>query len=274
MITVKYAGGLGNQMFQYAFARALNSTGKTVGADISSFDNINSREWELEIFDNIDKTLIRPNREKKTIIGKILRKEKILIENENEFRVRQSRFFDVENVKIIGYFQSPHYFEKIAETVKKEFAFNENDIGLQNAIKQVEKENSVAIHVRRGDYLKYPEIYGNICTLDYYKNAIEYINNNQVEAKFYVFSDDIEWAKEQEVFKNSVFVEHDTYTDEKAWMDMCLMSHCKHNIIANSSYSWWASYLNRNKNKIVIMPHKWDSYGDLKELKYNNCIAL
>ncbi|SEK45651.1 Glycosyl transferase family 11 [Pseudobutyrivibrio ruminis] len=274
MIKIKYAGGLGNQMFQYAFAKMLKQNNKEIIIDSTSYKNDGLRDLELNIFKNIDKELIKDSSLMKKILFKLLYGNNIVQENESQYRIMQSRFFEIDNVSIVGYFQSAQYFENIRDYLLNDFCFEENDLGLLKLINEVEKEESVAIHVRRGDYLKFPEIYGNICTIDYYSKAIEYIRERHNDIKLYIFSDDIEWTKKQKVFEGAVFVESNKYTEPKAWMDMCLMSHCKHNIIANSSYSWWASYLNKNNQKIIVMPKRWDSYGEANGLVYKNCVIL
>ena len=95
-------------------------------------------------------------------------------------------------------------------------------------------------------------MYGNICTLDYYYKSIEYIINNVNNPTFFIFSDDITWVKEKINLPNAVYVNHNIGKD--SWQDMFLMSCCKHNIIANSSFSWWGAYLNNNPTKIVVSP--------------------
>jgi hypothetical protein len=117
--------------------------------------------------------------------------------------------------------------------------------------------NSVSIHIRCGDYLspKYISIYGGICTIEYYKRAISYILQTVDNPVFFIFSDDIEWTKDNITINNAIFVSNNKGIN--SFLDMYLMSICKHNIIANSSFSWWGAYLNKNKNKKVIMPNRW-----------------
>jgi hypothetical protein len=122
--------------------------------------------------------------------------------------------------------------------------------------------NAVAIHVRRGDYLK-PKVnqFHGTCEISYYKRAVELIINKTISPKFYFFSDDANWVKSELAsnFLNSTVVEN---SEKENWVDMYLMSLCQHNVIANSSYSWWSAYLNRNEHKIIIAPNKW--YSDVK----------
>ena len=119
---------------------------------------------------------------------------------------------------------------------------------------KIEKTNTVSIHIRRGDYLKDKQR-NNICNVEYYKLAIEKIKTYIEHPSFFVFSDDINWCKEN--FQNEEFNFIDWNTGNNSFIDMQLMSNCKHNIIANSSFSWWAAWLNINSNKIIIGPMYW-----------------
>ena len=119
---------------------------------------------------------------------------------------------------------------------------------------EIEKNNAVSLHIRRGDYLELSNTYGGICTEEYYKNAIKKFEHT--DCKFYVFSNDFEYAKSHYYGQRFVIVKPYEQFPE-ANMDLFLMSRCKHNIIANSSFSWWAAWLNNNPDKIVITPDKW-----------------
>ena len=113
------------------------------------------------------------------------------------------------------------------------------------------------------------------CDLEYYNKSIEYLNNKIDSLVFIIFSDDTKWAKENiKISNKTIFVDHNK--DEKAWLDMQLMSKCNHNIIANSSFSWWGAWLNRNENKIVISPKRWfnSSNNNTKDLLPNSWIKL
>lgn len=119
---------------------------------------------------------------------------------------------------------------------------------------EIEKSNSVAMHIRRGDYLELSDTYGGICTEKYYVNAIKQFED--MDCKFYIFSNDYEYAKVHYSGDRFVIVKPFEQFPE-ANMDLVLMSKCKHNIIANSTFSWWAAWLNSNRSKIVIAPEKW-----------------
>lgn len=263
MVHIKLAGGLGNQMFQYSFYKAFIKTNKNtkVKIDISwYFDKKRISLYKLNIFNNIK---IKKPSNKFLIIKKYATKFRNLIyrvfnlfyiENDDGF---DSNVININKGIIYGYFQNEKYFESVKDEVHDYFIFDIKEEEIIKLAKEMENTNSVSIHIRRGDYLKYPKRYEGICDLDYYEKAIEYMIKNVDNPVFYVFSNDIEWAKENIKYNNINYIDLSCY--EKDWYDMYLMSNCKNNIIANSSFSWWAAYLNKNKNKIVISPCKWDN---------------
>ena len=117
--------------------------------------------------------------------------------------------------------------------------------------------NAVSVHIRRGDYLSehFKDGFGSCCPIDYYLRSIRFIKKKTVNPLFVFFSDDMEWVKENIIEENAIYVDHNHEFD--AWQDMYLMSQCKHNITANSSFSWWGAWLNVNPQKIVISPARW-----------------
>jgi hypothetical protein len=162
------------------------------------------------------------------------------------------RYFD-------GYWQGEFYFKDNKEVIRNTFKFIDSlDIKNARIVDKLNTSDSISIHIRRGDYLKY-EMYRGICDLDYYVRAITYIKKRIESPFFCIFSNDINWCKENLyplLLGNSLlFV--DWNSGENSYKDMQLMSVCKHNIIANSSFSWWGAWLNSNSNKIVIAPSKW-----------------
>jgi hypothetical protein len=155
-----------------------------------------------------------------------------------------------------GIWQSELYFDLAKGKVKEIYSFQKDRLSTktQKMLRIIEEKNAVSIHVRRGDYLHHNNL-GGMCTIDYYKHAIEYISSHTCMPHFFIFSDDVEWVKETFIMENVTFVDHNRGKD--SWQDLYLMSKCKHNIIANSTFSWWGAYLNSNERKIVIAPKYW-----------------
>lgn len=269
MIIAKLKGGLGNQMFQYAVGLAVVlKNNEELKLDATGYDDIrhvNSdtpRKYRLFAFN---------------ISGSLATVEEV-IRYRNPFGIfsRGLRFFNQRILKnyypdyhpdlfnrkykyIEGYFQSEKNFIDIKDRVIEEFTLKkefESEEFLQERNK-INKTKSVSIHIRRGDYVndKTTNNYFGTCSKEYYKKAIKIMKSKIDSPVFYFFSDDIEWVKkefgEQENFH---FTSNPKLQD---YEELILMSLCAHNIIANSSFSWWGAYLNQNENKIVIAPKKW-----------------
>ncbi|WP_316826672.1 alpha-1,2-fucosyltransferase [Pedobacter miscanthi] len=265
MKIVKLLGGLGNQMFQYAFYRSLQNKGINVYADLSDFEDYPLHNgYELERVFNIHvKTpgkflleLFKPNQSKW-----IFRKLKRILNLKNTYRVEENElrfdasFLNNNNNYYAGYWQNEEYFQTIANQIKHDFKFPEiEEIKNQTVMQQINQAEGVALHVRRGDYLKDP-LLGNICDLNYYEQAILTINSKIKNAQFFVFSDDMGWCQQNLKLENVTYI--DWNKGNSSYIDMQLMSNCKHNIIANSSFSWWGAWLNNNTSKMVIAPKKW-----------------
>jgi hypothetical protein len=150
----------------------------------------------------------------------------------------------------MGYFASDKYFNHMRDDILSLFLDQDILAGLRNGFSSI-LENSVSIHVRRGDYLTYPRVYEQL-GIDYYQKALSLIKEKNRVDNILVFSDDIPWCKEHIKFSNIYFSEC-----MRDYGDMYLMSLCNHNIMANSSFSWWGAYFNTNKDSMAIMPHKW-----------------
>lgn len=264
MIIVNFCGGLGNQMFQYATYRKLKELGKEVKADLT-FYNKNSCElmnvFGIKLDIATQKDIIKYTDTSRNLISRFRRRvlhislSKILNQQNHEF-VDLNMILKKRNLYLNGYWQSEEYFKDIKNIIKEEFRFkNIYDEKNNVIIQKIKKGNSVSLHVRRGDYLGNPR-YENICTKTYYKNAIKYIKEKEKNIELFVFSNDIEWVKNNIKFEDKV-----NYIDwnkgANNFKDMYLMSKCKHNIIANSSFSWWGAWLNENNNKIIMCPEIW-----------------
>ena len=275
MIIVRVTGGLGNQMFQYAMYKSLEKKGKLVKLDSKSFYETKKEHngYELErIFD------IKPNKPTKedlekfdenniSTLFKIKRKlfgDKKFVYDTKEY-VFNKDVYKLKNSYLNGYWQSIKYFEGIENDIKKDFRFkNQLDNKNLEILNEIENSNSISIHIRRGDYMS-PEnynMYGCIATPTYYKKAIKVIEEKVENPTFFVFSNDMDWVKKNIQINSRVFY-IDINSGNGSYKDMQLRSNCKHNIIANSSFSWWGAWLNENKNKIVIAPKKWINREDV-----------
>ena len=279
MIIVRVTGGLGNQMFQYAMYKSLENKGKLVKLDSKSFYETKKEHngYELErIFD------IKPNKPTKedlekfdenniSTLFKIKRKlfgDKKFVYDTKEY-VFNKDVYKLKNSYLNGYWQSIKYFEGIENDIKKDFRFkNQLDNKNLEILNEIENSNSISIHIRRGDYMS-PEnynMYGCIATPTYYKKAIKVIEEKVENPTFFVFSNDMDWVKKNIQINSRVFY-IDINSGNGSYKDMQLMSNCKHNIIANSSFSWWGAWFNENKNKIVIAPKKWINREDVDSNK-------
>jgi len=251
VIIVRIVGGLGNQMFQYAYAKSLEQRGFEVQIDISKF-----KKYKLHGGYQLDKYQIDLETSGffVTLLSKLQlkknRKEKSLL-----FDKKLLQLSGDEYVK--GYFQTEKYFTNIRYILLEQFVMKQkfSDTTIEYA-RQIKKHKSTcSIHIRRGDFIsdqKANKVHGT-CNLDYYKKAIDLINTKFKETYFFIFSDDITWTKTNLKIDNAIYINHKTIPHE----DLYLMSLCKHNITANSSFSWWAAWLNQNSNKIVIAPKQW-----------------
>jgi len=266
MITTKLAGGLGNQMFQYAIGRHLALRNKTqLLLDISQLNNkdpnITFRTYELNIF-NISAKIIP---KEKIILPKIIKeilfrllKRRYIKQKGNSFNKEVLANYN-KNICLEGYWQCENYFKDIEDIIKQDFKIK-IEPSEQNKVmlKKIKSTNSICIHIRRGDYVADPKTkaHHGVCSLGYYYNSIKEIKKKVKSPVFYVFSDDINWARENIKIKDKTIFVNINSTD-KAYEDLRLMSNCKHFIIANSSFSWWGAWLSNNPNKIVCAPYKW-----------------
>lgn len=278
MIIVRLSGGIGNQMFQFAAGlSAANWNNTELFLDIEYFrKNQIHNGFELNrAFKNQCK-ISSPSRTRsilgiranKWILKTILRFEGKLLRGQHLYSQPSFNYdnnFDKisEDSYLIGYFQSEKYFYKIKDLIRKHFIFK-NKLSKSNTdlLKLIKNSNSVSIHIRRGDYVtnkKAFDIHG-ICSSKYYKNAISYIKKNVRNPYFYIFSDDEELVRNNFIREKNLKIV-DINKNNQSYIDMLLMSNCKHNIIANSSFSWWAAWLNNNPSKIVIAPKKWFKSG-------------
>jgi len=294
MILIQINSGLGNQMFQYAFGIALEKHYKCkVYFDINSdFDTPDYRKLELEPF-NLELTkanifqLLRykplrsyfVNQNNYSLFSKysikIVRRffdkqlykfmnylyDIIKIE-ESDICIYEPSYFDLSknvNVYFKGYFHNELFFKSIEDEIRNSFKLKNDYLSNSNIATSIKNSNSVSIHVRRDDYLNH-SIFA-LLSFDYYAKAIDCIKQKVNNVRFYVFSDDINVVKQEFICFKEDFVFVEDKLSDNACDDLLLMSYCKHNIIANSTYSWWGAWLNSNENKIVVSPSQW--YSDL-----------
>jgi hypothetical protein len=243
MIITKLQGGLGNQIFQWAYGKALSEKYNTsLFLDLNFYENQTGntfRVFELDKFPNI-----------KLETTKFENKQTIeVIDSFTYTELKHDKNF---NYYLNGFWQSEKYFYEFSEIIKNEL---EPDITTLEKLSSKMSNNSVSLHIRRTDYVT-SNGYHPVQSIDYYNKALEIIGDYD---QLLIFSDDINWCKENLNYKNMVFIENQTNIE-----DMWLMSLCKHNIIANSSFSWWGAWLNKNEDKIVIVPKNW--FGDFTNL--------
>ena len=152
-----------------------------------------------------------------------------------------------------GYWQSYKYYNGLEEKIRRCFTFKTELLSdrTRELARRINDINSISVHVRRGDYLNQNGM-NFVMPIAYYKNAIHYINSHVDNPQYVIFSDDIEWTIKELALNDAIFVDWNKGKD--SWQDMYLTSQCKHNIIANSSFSWWGAWLNKNTDKIVYAP--------------------
>lgn len=265
MIVVQIIGGLGNQLFQYAAAKALAIEKKQdLFLDVSRFESYDLHAYGLNHFKAITKEYKTPN--------KYIRKIRSYFKTKVVFVEPMSVFspevfsLNADDIFIKGYFQSEKYFIKYEKEIRNDFQITSplKEI-TKDALKKIEKVNSVSLHIRRGDYLT--NTIHNTDKEKYYGKAIEIIESKVENPVFFVFSDDMDWVTSNFKIKHpTVFIDfNDALTN---YEDIKLMASCKHNIIANSSFSWWSAWLNENPNKIVLAPSQWfnDNTRDTKDI--------
>ncbi len=292
MIISKLIGGLGNQMFQYAIGRTLSTIHQEVFLlDISGFADYGLHQgFQLDkIFNCIANVANEKDIKKilgwqnKSTIRQILLRQKMSKFRkpgfivEPDFHYCPTVFNSPKDSYLIGYWQSQKYFMSIEKMIRNDFHFSE-PLSIQNIklANQISNVNAVSLHVRRGDFANNPKttsVHG-LCSAEYYYNAINFILSKIDNPFFFVFSDDINWVKSNLKFNHKhILVSHNNGCD--SYIDMRLMSLCKHHIVANSSFSWWGAWLNPNKNKIVISPKKWFANKlDASDLIPRNWICL
>jgi len=227
MVTADFIGRLGNNLFQLA---------TSVGYSAKYNVDYEIPSWEYSGCFNI---------KEKPCVGDVK-----VNYGEKGWHYEELPF--IEDVKLFGFFQSYKYFEHCEGKIRDLFQFSDE---IKNRINERYKlpENSCSVHVRRGDYIG--NHFHEVCHLEYYNDAIEEMKRRTTIDKIVVFSDDIEWCRDNLKGEHFLFIEGNSNIE-----DLFLMTQCTHNIIANSSFSWWGAWLNANTDKIVVAPGTW--FGD------------
>lgn len=272
MIIIQVAGGLGNQLQQYALYRKFVRLGVEARLDISWFadketkqdikeGNITERKLELAYFDRLVYEVCTKD-EKDALIGgdglggKLRRKLlPFTVHWFHESKMYHPEILNFENMYLSGYFACEKYYSDILYDLREKIQFPESQNSEnRDMAEEMRSCQSVSVHIRRGDYLK-PEnaaMFGNICTNAYYEKAMEIIRKRVPDAHFYLFSDDVSYVKSKYTREEYTVVDINHGSD--SFYDMWLMSRCKHNICANSTFSFWGARLNDNEDKIMIRP--------------------
>lgn len=286
MIILRVEGGLGNQMFQYAFARTIQRKyGGKIIFDLHTFKNDSHRDFALHhFFSKSDLNIEKPTLLKNfslfalRVIAKLLQllflkiiknKDKrlklltaigIFIQEDSKY---SNHLFPISSpIKYIsGNWMSEKYFLSIKDKLQEDFIVK-TEISIRNkqVMAQIQNTNSVCVHIRRGDYLHSAWVDKLlVCDFEYYENALSLLDQSLVSPTFYIFSnttEDIQWIKDNYKFSVPVL-----YVDlnNPDYEELRLMMNCKHFVLSNSTFSWWASYLSSHKNKMVVAPSKWNS---------------
>lgn len=270
MIIAVLKGGLGNQMFQYAMARRASYVNRAdLKLDISAFsgeDILTPRKYYLDEFNVVENFSSKYESDiiKKRGFINLLHKLKPYYKR---FNIKEKYFyFDPkillisDNVCLDGYWQSEKYFKDIEEIIRREFTLKKiPSREFKKICDYICSKESVSLHIRRGDYVfnKTTNKFHGVCPLNYYYKAIELMNQKVKNSVYFIFSDDIEWAKNNLKLKVPHHFVSDRNGKIKDYEEIILISRCKSHIIANSTFSWWGAWLNNKPNKIVIAPKKW-----------------
>ncbi|HJJ31828.1 MAG TPA: alpha-1,2-fucosyltransferase [Methanocorpusculum sp.] len=311
MIIVKLMGGLGNQMFQYALGKALSlERGEEVFYDMSFYrdDRGMGKFYQnlLHLYHHaVDDKSVGPlyrgfslhhfnvNMREEPALPHVKQYLRVL-SNKTHKRVpglseltdyavfdelylsqkheKLPEYQDIrsKNIYLCGYWQSERYFSRITDEIRHDFQITTPQSDANKSWSEIiQNSNSVSLHVRRTDYLSL----GWALDAEYYHRAVEYISKYVENPVFFIFSDDIEWVKNNLEIPYDVYYVNQNGQDE-AYEDMRLMSQCKHNIIANSSFSWWGAWLNQNPDKIVAAPEKWTDGTNLIEIVPERWVRL
>lgn len=291
MIIIRLKGGLGNQMFQYALGLKLaHDLNTDLQLDVSSLLDRSKgdfvyRNYDLSIFKINDTFRMSPKflqfiyKAKSSKITKMVRKHlasKHAIIKEEHFHYQASLVNQAkENTIYEGWFQSPLYFQGIEEKVREKFTYKTPILEKSKTLlNRIQSSNAICLNVRRTDFLKVDTL--NTTNKDYFLRAAKHLANSVENPHFFIFSDDVEWCRENIILDHPLEVVDHGHKGEKFGNYMQLMTACKHYIIPNSSFAWWAVWLNQNPDKKVIAPKNWfnDESIDTRDLVPKHWIRM
>lgn len=293
IVVIRFGYGLGTQMFYYALYRSLQLKGINVYLDdwfhrkkrkekheIYKLDYFGIFERELRIarFDDYKDLIdmgfwsLREDKDRKKLLPQkivrqiVIKTKKIFCKS---FKLKDSYYIEKMEKKpfpeitkdtqiyLQGLLQFTYkYFKDIRDVILDDFSFNlKASERVINILSDIKKNNSVTVHVRRGDFVGNKDL--DICGIQYYVNAINYIRERVPDTKFYFFSNDLDYVKSNLLFVDNYFIVDNSVENHQDYFDLFLMTNTNHNIIPNSSFGWWGAWLNQNINKIVIVPELW-----------------
>ncbi len=284
MIIIKMQGGLGNQLFLYGLYKELLFLGREVAMDnVAGFEEDPLRDPCLSklgiSYDIASDKQIRTMRDSFMDPISRIRRKLTGRKNKDYYEPLDGNFdktvLDTDDIYLNGYFQSDKYFEdsKVRQELITDICRRKNDYLSQDEARDICRDirstNSVSMHIRRGDYLTpvSKETYGGICTDDYYEKAMDVVKETNSDAVFYIFSNDIEWCKDK--YKDADNIRFVNFCGSDSDIkEFFLMSECRHHILANSSYSWWAAFIGHNDKMegLSIVPSKWTNTRAMEDI--------
>lgn len=290
MVVTELQGGLGNQMFQYAIGRhlsILNGSGLLLDTkflhDRTPRKNFTYRELNLDIF-NIDIAIAPENISRKyghtrstlwKIVSRLPVAKEFKVVYEEKFAFTEEILKASGDIYLKGYWQTEKYFSAIADIIRTDFTLRKSlPSFIQELRYEIESVQSVCIHVRRGDFV-HADLHPTM-GMEYYAKAAMLMQEKVSNPVFYVFSDDIEWCKKNIILDGKAKFVEERFAGEKSSGHFSLMCSCRHFIIPNSSFSWWAAWLGAYPGKIVIAPQRWftDDSVDTRDIVPGNWIKI
>lgn len=270
MIIIRVKGGLGNQLYQYAMYLVFKEMGREVRLDITDYlpdaREPEKREYELLLF-HLEPPVLASKHERSQFVDdstKIMDRIRRKLFGSGSVILKETKdympeIFMKDNIYLDGFWNCDKYYQDVLEKLQETILFPEEiaPSKTKEILEKISTQNAVSIHIRRGDYVEKDSFYGNICTDEYYDSAMKFIQEKIENPYFYIFSDEPEYVKKKYLMGNCMIV--DWNKNQNSLFDMLIMSKCKHNICANSTFSMWGARLNQNQGKQCIRPLKHDN---------------